>query len=164
MTPCLLLIWIRLIIFHQSRENKKFLYQTIKTGARAREYEDVAIKEGNRLFVEFKGALSENFVLQSLVRQFESSPRYWTSGNKAEIDFLVQYENAIIPVEVKSDVSITGKSLTIYNKEFQPEIRIRYSLKNLKYDEGLLNIPLFMADFTKKLIGLAKKGKLETQD
>lgn len=198
-----------------ARENKKFLYQAIKTGARAREYEDallwlsqaglvykvyrntkpllplsayddlaafkiylldvgllrrlsfldpVAIKEGNRLFVEFKGALSENFVLQSLVRQFESPPRYWTSGNKAEIDFLVQYENAIIPVEVKSDVSITGKSLTIYNKEFQPEIRIRYSLKNLKYDEGLLNIPLFMADFTKKIIGLAKKDKLETQD
>jgi uncharacterized protein len=191
-----------------ARENKKFLYQTIKTGARAREYEDallwlsqaglvykvfrnkkpslplsayddlsafkiylldvgllrrlalldpVAIKEGNRLFVEFKGALSENYVLQSLTRQFESSPRYWTSGNKAEIDFLIQYENAIIPIEVKSDTSITGKSMTLFSKEFQPKIRIRYSFKNLKQDEGLLNIPLFMADFTKKMVGMAQK-------
>ncbi len=188
-----------------ARENKKFLYRTIKTGARAREYEDallwlsqaglvykvfrntkpslplsayddltafkiylldvgllrrlslldpVAVKEGNRLFVEFKGALSENWVLQSLVRQFESPPRYWTSGNKAEIDFLIQHENKIIPIEVKSDSSTTGKSLTLYNKDFQPEIRIRYSLKNLKKDDGLLNIPLFMADYTMKMISL----------
>lgn len=191
-----------------ARENKKFLYQTVKTGARTREYEDsllwicqaglvyrvsrntkpalplaayddlsafkiylldvgllrrlslldpVAIKEGNRLFVEFKGALSENYVLQSLVHQFETPPRYWTSGNKAEIDFLIQYENSIIPIEVKSDNSVKGKSLSLYNKEFQPEIRIRYSLKNLKQDEGLLNIPLFMADYTKKLIDLIHK-------
>src|ERR1035437_6254727 len=72
----------------------------------------------------------------------QSLPKY-----KTEIDFLIQHENAIIPIEVKSDASITGKSLTLYNKEFQPEIRIRYSLKNLKQDEGLLNIPLFMADY-----------------
>ncbi|MCK9413862.1 MAG: ATP-binding protein [Prolixibacteraceae bacterium] len=186
-----------------ARENKKFLYQSVKTGARAREYEDallwltqagllhkvfrntkpslplsayddltafktymldvgllrrlsfldpVAIKEGNRLFTEFKGALSENYVLQSLLRQFETPPRYWTSGNKAEVDFLIQHENAIIPIEVKSDSSVTGKSLTLYYKEFQPEIRIRYSLKNLKLDEGLLNIPLFMTDSTLKFI------------
>ncbi len=192
-----------------ARENKKFLYQSVKTGARAREYEDallwliqagllhkvfrntkpslplsayddltafkiylldvgllrrlslldpVAIKEGNRLFTEFKGALSENYVLQSLIRQFETHPRYWTSGNKAEIDFLIQHENTIIPIEVKSDTSVTGKSLTLYYKEFQPEIRIRYSLKNLKLDEGLLNIPLFMADFTRKLIEITRTG------
>lgn len=191
-----------------ARENKKFLYQSVKTGARAREYEDallwlsqaglvhkvfrntkpslplsayddlsafkiylldvgllrrlsyldpVAIKEGNRLFVEFKGALSENYVLQSLVRQFETPPRYWTSGNKAEIDFLIQHENILIPIEVKSDTSISGKSLTLYYKEFLPEIRIRYSLKNLKMDEGLLNIPLFMADYTTKLIDIIQK-------
>jgi predicted AAA+ superfamily ATPase len=192
-----------------ARENKKFLYQAIKTGTRAREYEDallwlsqaglvykvfrntkpslplsayddlsafkiylldvgilrrlslldpIAIKEGNRLFVEFKGALSENYILQSLVKQFETQPRYWTSGNKAEIDFLIQYENTIIPIEVKSDVSITGKSLTLYNSMFNPKIRIRYSLKNLKWDNGLINIPLFMADNTKKIISQANKN------
>ncbi len=192
-----------------ARENKKFLYQLIKSGARAREYEDallwlqqaglvykvfgntkpalplsaydelsafklymldvgllrrlsllepMAVKEGNRLFTEFKGALSENFVLQCLVKQFETMPRYWTSGNTAEVDFLIQYQNQIIPVEVKSDNSITGKSLTLYNKQYQPFIRLRYSLKNLKYDDGLLNIPLFMADYTKVLIDRVVKG------
>jgi uncharacterized protein len=186
-----------------ARENKKFLYQLVKTGARAREYEDallwlqqaglvhkvncctkpalplnayqdlssfklyaldvgllrrlsfldpVAVKEGNRLFTEFKGALSENYVLQSLVPQYESLPHYWTSGNTAEVDFLVQHNNEIIPVEVKSDNSVTGKSLTFYNKQHAPKLRVRFSLKNLKLDDGLLNIPLFMADQTRSLI------------
>ncbi|MDR1368682.1 MAG: ATP-binding protein [Dysgonamonadaceae bacterium] len=186
-----------------ARENKKFLYQTVKPGARARDYEDAllwllhaglayqvyrskkpalpiksyddltafkiysldvgllrrlsglapgAIAEGNRLLVEFKGALTENYILESLVRQFEEIPRYWTSGNRAEVDFLIQVENNIIPVEVKSDENITGKSLTFYRKEFSPKLSIRYSLKNLKQDEGLLNIPLFMADYTDKLL------------
>lgn len=63
----------------------------------------VAIKEGNRLFMEFKGALSENYVLQHLITNFEGLPRYWTSGNQAEVDFLIQVKNDIIPIEVKSD-------------------------------------------------------------
>ena len=116
----------------------------------------VAIKEGNRLFVEFKGSLSENYILQSIVSQFESLPRYWTSENKAEVDFMIQYKNKIIPVEVKSDNNVQGKSLTFYNKQYKPSLRIRYSLKNLKYDDGLVNIPLFMADYTKKIIEISE--------
>lgn len=186
-----------------ARENKKFVYQVVKPGARAREYEDallwlnqaglvyriflckkpalplaayddlscfkvylsdvgllrrlsaldpIAIREGNRLFVEFKGALTENYILQSIVRQFEETPRYWTSGNQAEIDFLVQYRNEIIPIEVKADNNVNGKSLTLYDKQFTPKYRIRFSLKNLKLDGNLLNIPLFMADCTRKML------------
>ena len=189
-----------------ARENKKFLYQTIKPGARAREYEDAilwlsqsglvykifrnskpclplsayddltafklylfdvgllrrhsfldpgAIKEGNRLFVEFKGALSENYILQSLIQQFETPPRYWTSEGKAEVDFLIQHGNEIIPVEVKSDENVRGKSLALYNKLYKPQFRLRYSLKNLAFDDGLINIPLFLSDFTQKIISLA---------
>lgn len=188
-----------------ARDNKKFVYQTVKHGARAREYEDallwlsqaglvhrvfrcekpglplsayddlsafklylidvgllrrlslldpIAVTEGNRLFTEFKGALSENFVLQHLVTQFEGEPRYWTSGNQAEVDFLIQVKNDILPIEVKSDENIRGKSLLKYNELYKPPVRIRYSLRNLKKDEGLLNIPLFMVDYTEKLIGL----------
>lgn len=188
-----------------ARENKKFLYQSIKSGARAREYEDallwlinaglanriycstkpaiplsayddlsafkiyltdvgllrrlslldtVAISEGNRLLTEFKGALTENFVLSSLLQQFEGLPRYWKSGNKAEIDFLVQYENKIIPVEVKSDENIRSKSLAFYRKKFNPHLSVRFSLRNLKQEKGLINIPLFMTDYTRNLISL----------
>jgi predicted AAA+ superfamily ATPase len=191
-----------------ARDNKKFLYQSVKQGARAREYEEallwlshaglvnrifrvskpglplsayddlsafklylidvgllrrlafldpIAIKEGNRLFTEFKGALAENFVLQHLVSHFEVTPRYWNSGNRAEVDFLIQIKNEIIPVEVKSDENIRSKSLTVYNDLYKPSTRLRYSLKNLKNDDGLLNIPLFMADYTERMFELSKK-------
>ncbi len=188
-----------------ARENKKFLYQSVKPGARAREYEDallwlinaglarriycsrkpalplsayddltafkiylpdvgllrrmsrldpVIIAEGNRLFAEFKGALTENFVLEGLLQQFEETPRYWKSGNIAEVDFLIQHKNNIIPVEVKSDENVRSKSLTFYRKEFKSELSIRFSMRNLKRDEGLINIPLFMVDYTKKILDL----------
>jgi predicted AAA+ superfamily ATPase len=191
-----------------ARENKKFLYQSVKPGARAREYEDallwlinaglvhrvycssrpslplsayddlsafkiylhdtgmlrrlsrldpVAIAEGNRLLTEFKGALTENFVLQGLVQQFEGIPRYWKSENLAEVDFLVQVENMIVPVEVKSNENIKSKSLAYYRKEFNPSVSIRYSMRNLKHDDGLINIPLFMVDYTKKILAIHGK-------
>lgn len=202
--PKINLIWTS-IPSQLAKENKKFLYQALKQGARAREYEDallwlvqaglvykifrntkpslplsayddlgafklymhdvgllrrmalldpVAIKEGNRLFTEFKGALSENYILQSLLHQFEVTPRYWTSEGKAELDFLIQDDNEIIPVEVKSDENVIGKSLALFNKKYQPPVRIRYSLRNLRQDNGLLNIPIFLSDQTKKLISL----------
>ncbi|HEY4062153.1 MAG TPA: AAA family ATPase [Puia sp.] len=189
-----------------ARDNKKFLYQAVKPGARSREYEDallwlshaglvhrifriskpglplsayddlsafklylidvgllrrlsfldpIAIREGNRLFMEFKGALSENFILQHLIANFEGTPRYWTSGSQAEVDFLIQVKNDIIPIEVKSDENIRSKSLAVYNDLYQPPVRIRYSLRNLKKDNGLLNIPLFMVDYTEKLLELS---------
>lgn len=186
-----------------SKENKKFLYQAVKTGARAREYEDAllwlvqaglvykiyscrkpnlpitayddlsafkiylldvgllrkksqldtsAFREGNRFFTEFKGALTENFVLQSLVSQFEIIPRYWTSAGKAEVDFLIQHKNEIIPVEVKSDENVRSKSLAFYEKDHDPKLKIRYSMRNLLYRDKLINIPLFLADRTSDFI------------
>ncbi|MEN6454843.1 MAG: DUF4143 domain-containing protein, partial [Prolixibacteraceae bacterium] len=114
----------------------------------------VILAEGNRLFTEFKGALTENFILQGLLQLFEETPRYWKSGNMAEVDFLIQHKNKIIPVEVKSDENVRSKSLTFYRKTFNPEFSIRFSMRNLKRDEGVINIPLFMVDYTKKLLGL----------
>lgn len=117
-----------------------------------------AFAEGNRLFVEFKGALSENYVLQALAPQFEAAPRYWTVENpKYEIDFLIQRENDIIPVEVKSEDHVESKSLKAFKKLYGDEIkiRVRFSLNNLRLDDDVLNIPLFLADQTDRLIGLA---------
>jgi len=86
------------------------------------------------VLTEFKRALIQNYILQSLFVQFQVIPRYWTFGNMAEVDFLLQEENNIIPVEVKSDENVRGKSLTFYNKQYAPALRLRYSLKNLKID------------------------------
>lgn len=117
-----------------------------------------AFGEGNRLFTEFKGALTENYVLQALTAQFEAAPRYWTQVNPPyEVDFLVQWENDIIPIEVKAETNIASKSLKKL-KELYPnklKLRVRFSLGNLKLDGDMLNIPLFMADHASRLIGMA---------
>ena len=160
-----------------ARENKKFLYKVVKEGARAREYENAlqwlvdvgllrrlaqlaptAFGEGNRLFTEFKGALTENFVLQTLITQFEVMPRYWSQNTPPyEVDFLIQRENDILPVEVKSEANTTSKSMKKFKELFPDKVklRIRFSLDNLKLDDDVLNIPLFMADQADRLIGLA---------
>lgn len=119
-----------------------------------------AFAEGNRLFTEFKGALTENYVLQALLTQFEVIPRYWSQTNPPyEVDFLIQRDNDIFPIEVKSEANINSRSLKKFKELFpnQTKLRIRFSLNNLKLDDDMLNIPLFMADYTDKLIELALK-------
>jgi len=110
------------------------------------------VLQGDRMFIEFKGILTENYVLQSLVRQFESDFFYWTSGNQAEIEFMFQPGEMIIPVEVKSAFSIKSKSLSEYRKKYQPELSIRFSLKNVEKNDDLLNFPLYLTDYTKKMM------------
>ena len=117
-----------------------------------------AFGENDRLFVEFKGALTENYVLQTLVTQFEVEPRYWSQSNPPyEVDFLIQRENDIFPVEVKSETNIHSRSLKKFKELFpeQVKLRLRFSLDNLKLDGDVLNIPLFLADHTDRLIELA---------
>lgn len=104
------------------------------------------IIQGNRLFTEFKGVLAENYILQSLNAQFGSQHYYWTSGNTAEVEFLLQHEGSIIPIEVKADRNVTAKSLAFYRKTYAPDIAVRFSTLNMRNDDGLLNVPLYAAD------------------
>lgn len=113
-----------------------------------------AILSGNVVYTEFKGALAENYVLQSLVCQIEVLPRYWTSLGKAEVDFIIQLGIDIIPAEVKSETRLGGKSLSVYDNNYRPPYKIRYSLNNLKMDGNLINIPLYLADWTVKLVSI----------
>lgn len=101
-----------------------------------------------QLFTEFKGAVAENFVLTSLLAQGFAMPNYWTlQGNKAEVDFLIVKGLTVIPIEVKSDRRISGKSFAEYDKKYHPDLRIRFSMNNIKKDGNLLNLPIFMADW-----------------
>lgn len=84
--------------------------------------------------------------------QFGKDMRYWSSGNTAELEFLLQWDNEVLPVEVKSGTSVTGKSLAQYAKTYNPHLRIRFSMLNLRQDDTLVNIPLFLADRTRELI------------
>ena len=185
-----------------SKENKKFLYQTIKEGARAREYENALnwlndanliykiynvkkpnipliayndlssfkiymndvgllrrmsnlnsriVVEGNKLFEEFKGALTENYILNVLCYIFDNVPNYFTF-DRHEIDFLIQHKNKVIPIEVKSGNSTNNASLSRYNVKFNNELSIIFSMNNLKKDDKILNIPLFLAEYIDNFI------------
>jgi len=111
----------------------------------------VAMK-GDTLFTEFKGVLSENYILQSLVRQYGKQQFYWASGNTAEVEFVLQSGNEVIPIEVKSGINVKAKSLATYRKKYAPRLSVRISSRNLRLDDGLLNLPLYMADRLKELV------------
>ena len=101
-------------------------------------------------------------MLQTLITQFDVVPRYWTQTNPPyEVNFLIQRENDIFPIEVKSEANTTSKSLKKFKELFPDKVklRIRFSLDNLKLDDDVLNIPLFMADHADRLIGLALEHK-----
>lgn len=118
-----------------------------------------AFTEENRLFTEFKGALTENFVLQSLIRQFEVEPYYW-ADTPHEVDFIIQRENFIYPVEVKASQNIIGASIKQYLKKFETKTNfaIRLSLKNLYFNGKILNVPLYLIDELDRLIGIVEKN------
>lgn len=117
-----------------------------------------AFAEGNRLFTEFKGALTENYVHQSLIRQFEAAPRYWAES-PYEVDFTVQYGMHVLPVEAKAGEAVRATSLKRYTKEFEAEtpLAVRLSMRNLSLDGRVLNVPLFLADHLYRLIGSCLK-------
>lgn len=103
------------------------------------------IIEKETVFKEFKGALSEQYVLQQMMGlSLISNIYYWTTEATAEVDFLFSYKNNIIPVEVKAGENLKAKSLKLYRNKYQPKISVCTSLKNLVYHEGLLNIPLYV--------------------
>ena len=101
-------------------------------------------------YTEFKGAMAENAVLQSLLPSYGSMPYYWSSEGKAEIEFLLQRENEIIPVEVKAENCVSGRSIVVYNERYQPKNRIRFSFLNLQQNCGMLACPSPLAEWAMK--------------
>ena len=101
---------------------------------------------GNELFKEFKGSFTENYVAQSLTNSLSNPPSYWTSDRTAEVDFLIEHTNQIIPIEVKSDKATRSRSLAEYNKKYNPKIRVRLSPLNFETDGAFINIPIFYCD------------------
>lgn len=192
--PRLRMLW-NSIPAQLARENRKFMYGLIRTGARAKEYElalgwladcglvhtvtrvskpafplkayedfnsfklfllDIGllgamgnldmkiILNGDKLFEEFKGALTEQFVLQQLVTDNHLSIHYWSAERAtAEIDFLVQSSSGIIPVEVKAEENLHARSLRLFHDKYNPEISVRTSMSAYRQDVWLTNIPLF---------------------
>ncbi|HEY5583451.1 MAG TPA: ATP-binding protein [Ruminiclostridium sp.] len=104
-----------------------------------------AITQNIRIFEEFKGALTEQYVLQELSSIPEiRNTYYWTSEATAEVDFIFSDGQRVIPMEVKAGKNLQARSLKIYREKYDTHLAIRTSLSNLKYDEGLLNVPLYV--------------------
>lgn len=102
--------------------------------------------DGDKIFTEFNGALAEQYVLQQLKTLDDMEVAYWISkSGNAEIDFVIQTDGYVIPVEVKATTNLQAKSLKVYREKFEPEISIRTSLADFEINNGLFNIPLFMA-------------------
>jgi predicted AAA+ superfamily ATPase len=110
------------------------------------------ILEGDLLFTEYKGALTENYIAQSLTTFLDHQLFYWTSEGKAEVDFVVDIEGKAIPVEVKSGQSTKKKSLALYCEKYSPLIAARTSLMNITLNGVLLNIPLYAISELPRLI------------
>lgn len=186
-----------------ARENRKFVYKLIRTGARAREYEDAlmwmqqagiiyrifdcekpclpisayedvsafkvyvfdigllrimsdldrnVVLNDNPMYKEFKGAFMENYVLQSLMPQLKRKPSYWTSEGKAEVDFLIQKNDTIIPVEVKATDNTASKSLGVYIKKYSPEKALIVSSRNVSVKDMIFEVPHSLCDWVPSLI------------
>lgn len=100
--------------------------------------------DGDLLFTEFKGALTENYVAQELIAAKHRNPYYWASEGMAEIDFLIEEEHEIYPLEVKAGLSQKKKSLLVYNQKYTPSKLIRTTAMNLKHDGNIYNYPLYL--------------------
>lgn len=102
------------------------------------------ILESSTLYTEFKGAMTENFVLCELLKSSENTPYYWTSGNSAEVDFVIQCGTQIVPIEVKSERNVKAKSLAEYRKKYEPVYAVKTSMRSETNGIGVLNIPLYL--------------------
>ncbi len=108
---------------------------------------DIDVKtllEGNALFVEFKGALTEQYVLQQLVSTGGHVICYWSSeSSKAELDFVVQVDGLIAPIEVKAEENLYAKSLKVFREKYNPAVAIRTSMSDFRIQDWMINLPLY---------------------
>lgn len=102
------------------------------------------IIEGNRIFVDFKGALTEQYVAGELAAKGLPLYYYSTPNSSGEIDFLLQKNSSIIPIEVKAEENLKAKSLRAFRDKYTPELSIRTSLSNYKEQDWMINVPLYM--------------------
>ena len=103
--------------------------------------------DGNALFVEFKGALTEQYVCQQL-KTIENLDVYYYTNDRGscEVDFVVDTGERIVPVEVKAEINLKAKSLKTYREKFSPEVAVRTSMADYKKEDWLVNLPLYAID------------------
>lgn len=108
--------------------------------------------DGNDLFTEFKGALTEQYVCQQMKTIADLGVYYFTNDRgSCEVDFVIDTGEQVIPVEVKAEVNLKAKSLRVYKDKYNPEIAVRTSMADYKREEWLVNLPLYAVEGIKKI-------------
>ncbi|MDY3979137.1 MAG: ATP-binding protein [Tidjanibacter sp.] len=186
-----------------AKENKKFIFNAVKPGGRAKDFElaiewlkqagllykitrinngtlpldgfedpdayklftlDIGLLgaqsgldaktliDGNAIFTQYKGALTEQYVLQQLLCNENIKIHYWTpTTGVAEVDFVVQLNDKVIPIEVKAEENLKAKSLKSFNDKYKPELSIRTSMSDFRAEKNLTNLPLYAISELAKL-------------
>lgn len=186
------------------KENKKFIYGHLRSGARSKDYEDAiqwlvdcglvirvprvskaglplsgyadltafklflndvgllsamcdldarTLLEGSQIFEEYKGSLTEQYILTQLISELKLNPSYYSEERStAEIDFLVQLAGNVIPIEVKATKNLQAKSLKVYAEKYKPNYVIRTSLSDYRKEDWLINLPLYAISSLKAIV------------
>ena len=101
-------------------------------------FEDIILDKD----ILYKGDIAENYVLQQLNINFENV-YYWKNSNTAEVDFIIDTNDGLIPIEVKASDNVGSKSLKMYANQYNPKYAIRISTKNFGFANGIKSIPLY---------------------
>ena len=120
-----------------------------------------SVVDGNRIFSEFKGALTEQFVQQEFRAASSLTPFFWAAPrSQAEIDFLVELDGMVVPIEVKAEQNLKAKSLQVFRQKFKPEMSVRTSLAKYEIQEELFNLPLYAIGALRSLhsLPIGKEG------
>ncbi len=106
--------------------------------------DEKTLLQSNTVFEEFKGALTEQYVLQQIMTWKETGIYYWSPENaRSEIDFLTQISGQIIPIEVKAEENLKAKSLKVYREKYNPAMAVRTSMSGFRKEEWMVNLPLY---------------------
>ncbi|MBQ9030239.1 MAG: ATP-binding protein [Parasporobacterium sp.] len=133
---------IPLIAYMEQASFKMYILDVGLLGAKA-DLDAKTILNGNDIFVEFKGALTEQFIAQELSAAELKLYYYSTENSSGEIDFLLQMNNGVVPIEVKAQENLKAQSLRNYCKKYTPETAIRTSMSGFRQETWMINVPLF---------------------
>ena len=136
---------IPLIAYMEMNSFKMFTMDVGLLGAKANIHAKVLL-DGCRIFEEFKGALTEQFVAQQLKASDRELYYYSTENSSGEIDFVIQQEMLCVPIEVKAEENLRARSLRAFCDKYKPEIAIRSSMSNYREQDWMVNVPLYVLD------------------
>lgn len=146
-------VGIPLAAYEDLRAFKLFLVDVGLLGCMVGLHE-LSLLDGNSLFVEFKGALTEQYVCQQLMTVEDLGIYYYTNDrNSCEIDFVVDTGKTVVPVEVTAEVNLRSKSLKSYREKYSPAVAVRTSMSDLKEEDRLVDLPLYAIEQIKEAIG-----------